>query len=159
MKTSDKIGIIQGLKTAWMGMGIMLFFPLITNLIKGTLNELFIETFSIENWGYIFYVILLTSFCGCATGRFAGERIINQNRSHITSGMYSSFLSLVFFGFFSMIPFVAEAIYVDRELNSEVFFIIVASTLAITIVGSIPALLVGSYLGSSINNKRIQLKL
>lgn len=142
-----------------MGMGIMLLFPLIMSLLDGSLDKLINPTQVIQNWRYITYIILLTCFCGYVSGKLASYKIIKKDKDYLRSGMLGSVFSLIIFGFFSMIPTAVEMIYIDSELSSEFLFIIIASTLAITIVGSIPAVFVGFYLGNSINKKRIQLKL
>ncbi|MFY0674088.1 MAG: hypothetical protein JXQ87_11815 [Bacteroidia bacterium] len=158
MNSAERIGIIQGIKTAWLGMGIMLLITITTSLINGNLNELINPKLIIESWKYIAYIVVLTCFCGYITGKKAAKSIIgDEAKNYIKSGMAFSVLSLVIFGSLSALPGAIESMIATNEFMPEIIMFIPGFTIVVVIFGLFPALLVGAYLGKSLNRRRFNM--
>ncbi len=153
MENVTKIGTVQGIKTACLGMFIILSFPIIENLSIGDYSFFSDILFDAKNWPAIIYTILVMCICGIATGRFAANKIIKSQKHHINTGIKSSILSLILFAILMSFYLVTTSSFdgLIRELPLIV--------MAIILVGLIPAIIVGIYLGYSINKKRNQLQL
>ncbi|MGB0429538.1 MAG: hypothetical protein ACPGLV_03630 [Bacteroidia bacterium] len=159
MTTADRIGIVQGLKTACLGMGIMLILTLTLSIVNGNSEKLLNAVSSIDNIIVTIYIIIVMCICGITTGRIAGNKIIYQNKKHLRTGILSSTLSLILFGFLSSFSYPVHSLLNGQPFDSGFFGFMFPYTLLVTIVGLIPAIIVGSYLGISINNRKIRLQL
>jgi hypothetical protein len=159
MRQAIKVGGVQGLKTAALGMLIMLSIPVLFSLFSGNLIDFFDNLINPKNWLSIIYIAVVTSFCGYSTGALAGHLIITRNKESAITGVLSSILSLILFGILRYMPEAVEELNNHDQNTLNIIGHIYGYTLLVAIVGLIPAIFVGLYLGNSINKKQLSLKL